>query len=74
MDLESGRDNETIDIHYSESGGTNFSFVTRMSIPIPWVLEDKSFRLQEPILVFSADGSKFAFAMNVGRVSVCSLS
>ena len=37
-DLERGRCNETIDIHYSDSGGTNnmnFSFVTCRSIPIP---------------------------------------
>ena len=41
-----------------------------MSIPIPEDPEDSDFDLQEPILVFSADGSKFAFAMNFGRVSV----
>ncbi|EDR00659.1 uncharacterized protein LACBIDRAFT_333990 [Laccaria bicolor S238N-H82] len=53
-----------------DSGGTNFSFVTRMSIPIPKVPEDSIFVLENPRLVFSANGSKFAIAMNVGRVSV----
>ena len=70
MDWGRYRHNETIDIHYSDSGGTNFSFVTRMSIPIPWVPEDVEFDLQVPLLVFSADGSKLAIATNVGRVSV----
>ena len=70
-DQEIGRENETIDIHYSDSGGTNFSMVTRMSIPIPRAPEDSMFcDPQDPILVFSADGSKFAIATNPGRVSV----
>ena len=68
-DLDRERQNETIDIHYSDSG-TNFSFVTRMSIPIPWGPESVKFDLQKPELAFSADGSKFAVATNVGRVSV----
>ena len=33
MDLKDSRQNETIDVHYLDPGGTNFSFVTRMSIP-----------------------------------------
>ena len=58
-----GGHNEIIDIHYADSGGTNntnFSFVTRMSIPTP----------RAPELAFSTDGSKFAIAMSSGRVSV----
>ena len=59
-----------IDIHYSDSGGTNnmnmnFSFVTRMSIPIA-----KRPSLQAPELAFCADGTKFAMAIGSGRVSV----
>ena len=64
------RHNETIDIHYSDSGGTNninFSFVTRMSIPLP--LRSPLDR-QNPALAFSSDGSKFAMAMACGKVSV----
>ena len=71
MDQADGRDNETIDIHYSDSGGTNnmnFSFITRMSIPVPRVR--KKFPIYAPELAFSADGSKFAMAMADGRVSV----
>ena len=69
MDREGTRHNETIiDIHYSDSGGTNFSFVTRLSIPIPWA--DVNFLLAGPIVVFSADGSKFAIAVDGGKVSV----
>ncbi|EDR00719.1 uncharacterized protein LACBIDRAFT_333976 [Laccaria bicolor S238N-H82] len=67
-DVEKERHNETIDIHYSDSGGANFSFVTRISIPIPEDPEDLDFELLEPKLAFSADGSKFAIAMNDGRV------
>ena len=55
------------DIHYSDSGRTNnmnFSFVTRMSVPIPespgvWVWRG-------PFFAFSADGSKFAMAWGRG--------
>jgi hypothetical protein len=68
-----GRNNETVDVHYSDSGGTNktnFSFVTRMSIPIPRVTETSFIRLQRPELAFSANGSKFVMAMALGRVSV----
>ena len=70
MDGESYRRNETFDIHYSDSGDTNFSFVTRMSIPISWIPEDLNFGLQNPKLVFSADGSKFAIGIHPGTVSV----
>ena len=70
VDSEEDRQNETIDIHYSDSGGTNninFSFVTRMSIPLP--LRSPLDR-QNPALAFSSDGSKFAMAMGCGRVSI----
>ena len=68
-DLDEERENETIDIHYSDSGGTNdmkFSFISRISIPIHDVL--KPMRIGRPILEFSADGSKFAMAMGRARV------
>ena len=71
MDQDTRRRNETIDIHYSDSGGTNnmnFSFVTRMSIPIRWFRGDAT--LWKPLLTFSADGSKFAMATDRGGVSV----
>ncbi|EDR04733.1 uncharacterized protein LACBIDRAFT_330335 [Laccaria bicolor S238N-H82] len=64
------RHSETIDIHHSDSGGTNnmdFSFITRMSIPIPRV--SKTFENSPPSITFSADGSKFAMSMGHGRVS-----
>jgi hypothetical protein len=50
----------------------NFSFVTRMSIPIPWVedLDIKIIDLRYPELAFSADGSKFAIVLNGNRVSI----
>jgi len=48
----------------------NFSFVTRMSIPIPRVPKALPIALQEPELAFSADGSKFAMAMASNRLSV----
>ena len=70
VDLEEDRHNETIDIHYSDSGGTNninFSFVTRMSIPIA---DTSPFTHQMPVLAFSFDGSKFAMATGSGSVSV----
>jgi hypothetical protein len=59
-----GRYNETIDIYYSDSGvtnNTNFSFVTRTSIPC-------RMGLKEPELAFSGNGSKFAMGMSSGRV------
>ena len=73
MDSEQGRHNETIDIHYSDSGSANnmnFSFISRMSIPIPRFPEDSLIDLQTPVIAFSADGSKFAMAMGCGGVSV----
>jgi hypothetical protein len=69
---EEGR-NEIVDIHYLDSGGTNsmrFSFLSRMSIPIPWAQETFPLPRTPPDLAFSADGSKFAMAMVCGRVSV----
>ena len=60
----------TFTIHCSDSGDTNSSFVTCISIPISEVPEDVEFDLQAPLLVLSADGSKFAIATNVGRVTV----
>jgi len=41
-----------------------------MSIPIPKVPKASRFGLQAPLLAFSVDGSKFAMAMSLGRVSV----
>ena len=70
VDSEENRHNETIDIHYSDSGGTNninFSFVTRMSIPIPDIFPLDH---QMPVLAFSSDGSTFAMAMGGGTVSL----
>ena len=64
------RHNETVDIHYLDSGVTNdmnFSFVSRLSIPIPNVPEKLH---SGPRLAFSADGSKVAIGMDSGRVSV----
>ncbi|EDR04825.1 uncharacterized protein LACBIDRAFT_304117 [Laccaria bicolor S238N-H82] len=62
MDVER-RHNETIDIHYLDPVGTNFSFVTRLSIP---VAETE----YSPQFAFSADGSKFVMAMARGGVFV----
>ncbi|EDR00612.1 uncharacterized protein LACBIDRAFT_295707 [Laccaria bicolor S238N-H82] len=59
VDLEEDRHNETIDIHYLDSGGTSFSFITRLSFP---VAETEYL----PEFAFSADGSKFAVAMEQG--------
>ena len=70
--MERGR-NETIDIHYldsSDPNNMNFSFVTRMSIPISDVQQVSPFDPHEPMIAFSADGSKFAVAMSLSRVSV----
>jgi len=70
VDMNESRDNETIDIYYSDSGGTsnvNFSFVTCISIPIP---KPPIKVLHYPKVAFSADGSKFAMSINYGRVSV----
>ncbi|KIJ97192.1 hypothetical protein K443DRAFT_681748 [Laccaria amethystina LaAM-08-1] len=66
-DVEVGRRNETIDIYYSDSGDTNnmnFSFVTRMSIPL---LKDRKGSFVD---LDVANGSKFAMATSDGRVSV----
>ena len=83
MDLKDSRQNETIDVHYLDPGGTNFSFVTRMSIPhvtrmsIPHVTRmsipysGATLRpVDPPELAFSANGSKFAMGMGCGGVSV----
>ncbi|KIJ97188.1 hypothetical protein K443DRAFT_681743 [Laccaria amethystina LaAM-08-1] len=66
VDQDQGRQNETIDIHYSDSNNMNFSFVTRMSIPIRRAPGTSP----TSVLAFSADGSKFAMATACGRVSV----
>ena len=66
MDFDEGRHNETIDIQYSDPGGTKFSFVTRMSVPIPKTFEDR----RDPQVAFSADGSKFAIYMAHDGISV----
>ena len=68
--MESYRPNETIDIHYLDPGGTNLSFVTRMSIPF---LSVEPFHTNPPELAFSADGSKFAMGMGCGGMSVWSI-
>ena len=67
VDLHYKRHNETVDVHYINSGGTNFSFVTRMSIPHLRVKPDF---FNSPELAFSADGSKFAMGMGCSGVSV----
>ena len=67
-DLKKSRPNETIDIHYLDSGGTTFSFVTCISFPAP--TDRESYLLFEPELAFSADGSKFAMAMSEGGPGV----
>ena len=56
-----------IDIHYSDSGSTSFSFVTCLSIPTPRVPGTAT---RQAELACSADGSKFAMAMGRDRVSV----
>ena len=38
LNVDSRYNSETIDIHYLDSGGTNFSFVTRLSIPVAEML------------------------------------
>ncbi|EDR00615.1 uncharacterized protein LACBIDRAFT_295708 [Laccaria bicolor S238N-H82] len=63
VDLENGRHNETIDIHYLDSGGTSFSFITCLSIPVA----ETEF---SPEFAFSADGSTFAVSMEHGGVFV----
>ena len=56
------RHNEAIDIHHLDSSGTNFSFVTRLSVPIADV-PVKNAPHNQPGLAFSPNGSKFAMAM-----------
>ena len=63
------RNNDTIDIHYLDPGGTNFSFVTRISIPFLSVTS----LIEPPELAFSADGSKFAMGMDCSGVSAWSI-
>ena len=59
---EDDRHNDTI---YLDPGSTNFSFVTRISLPLAET------PLCDPAeLAFSADGSKFALGMACGGVSV----
>ena len=67
VDQTAERDKETIDIHYLDPGGTNFSFVTCMSIPHHRVTPRF---IDPPELAISANGSKFAMGMACGRVSV----
>ena len=57
-----------IDLHYLDSGGTTFSFVTCISFPAPTTQEGHL--VFEPELAFSADGSKFAMAMSQGGPGV----
>ena len=66
--MKEGRRIETIDVHYLDSGGTTFSFVTCISFPAP-PAQERYLRF-EPDLAFSADGSKFAMAMSQGGPGV----
>ena len=68
MDLEIERRKEMIDIHYLDSGGTTFSFVTCMSFAVPPARAN--FLFFGPELAFSVDGSKFAMTMNQGGPGV----
>ena len=66
--MDTYRRNKMIDIHYLDSGGTTFSFVTCVSFAAPPAQEE--FRLVAPELAFSADGSKFAKTMSQGGQGV----
>ena len=57
-----------IDLHYLDSGGTTFSFVTCMSFPAPTARERNIFFTLG--IALSADGSKFAMAKGRGSVGV----
>ena len=65
--MEDDRRNEKIDIHYLDSDGTTFSFVTCISFPVPAPTPRERNFLFDPELASSADGSKFAMAMSHGR-------
>ena len=67
VDLNHNQHNETVEVHYLNPGGTNFSFVTRMSIPH---LRGKPDPFHSPELAFSPDGSKFAMGTGCSGVSV----
>ena len=68
MDLTNIQHNDTIDIHYLDPDGTNFSFVTHISIP--HLMEEIHIRIDSPSLAFSANGSKFAMGTARSGVSV----
>ena len=56
-----------------DSGGSNFSFVTRLSIPVATRLSipvADTLLYKPPEFAFSADGSKFAMTLNNGGVLV----
>ena len=57
-----------IDIHYLDSGGTTFFFVTCISFPAP--MAQAGYLTYQPELAFSTDGSKFAMAMSQGGPGV----
>ena len=57
-----------IDIHYLDSGGTTFSFVTCISFPAP--MAQAGDLIYQPELAFSTNGSKFAMAMSQGGPGV----
>ena len=61
MNFAVKRHTETVDIHYLDPSGANFSFITHVSIPIAERPLDAP-----PEIAFSADGSKFAIAMDRG--------
>ena len=69
MDSKDGRRIEAIDIHHLDSSGTNFSFVTRLSVPVADVpIKNRFYSLPE--FAFSSNGSKSAVAMAEGGVFV----
>ena len=65
MDMVDTLGNEMVDVHYLDPGGTKFSLVTRLSIPVTETVHNTS---EAP--AFSADGSKFAMGLACGGVSV----
>ena len=65
MDMVDTQGNEMVDVHYLDPGGTKFSLVGRLSIPVTETVHNFP---EAP--AFSADGSKFAMGLACGGVSV----
>ena len=65
VDMTDRRRNEILDIHYLDSGRTNFSPVSCLSMPVPGTP-----LYAPPEVAFSTDGSKFAVAVAFGGMSV----